>query len=100
MKLLGQVLLVCLLLSILKALVVLIAIAIVLLLIWGLFCRTHATVGLVAFSLLIEALQVHPAVTIGLIVLSLLVVWTAPHCHVDDDRRSANANPVPNVRRR
>lgn len=77
MKLLGQILLVCVLLSVLKALVAFIAIGIVLLLIWGLLFRTPETVGIVAFSLLLEALRVHPLVTVGLILLLLGIVWLA-----------------------
>ena len=77
MKLVGQILLVCVLLSVLKALVAFIAIAIVLLLIWGLLFRTPATVGLISFSLLIEALQLHPLVAGVLVVLISCIILIA-----------------------
>jgi hypothetical protein len=74
MKTLGHILLFCVLLSVLKAIMIVIAIGIVLLLIWGLLFRTPQTVGLVALSLLIEGLQTHAIVTIGLIALSICIV--------------------------
>ena len=68
MNLLCQVILVCLVIVALQGLVAVLAIAIVLSLIWGLFFRTEQTVGLIAFSLLITALQAHPVMTIGALV--------------------------------
>lgn len=68
MNVLGQLILVCLVIVALQGLVAVLAIAIVLSLIWGLFFRTGQTVGLIAFGLLIAALQAHPVITIGAIV--------------------------------
>jgi hypothetical protein len=78
MKLFAQILLFCVLLSVIKALMVLVAVAIVLMFVWGTFYRTSETVGLIAFSLLIEALQFHPFVTIGAIMVVCAAVWLAP----------------------
>lgn len=62
MKLLGQILLVCLVIAALQGLVAVLAIAIVLSLVWGLFYRTETTLGLIATCVLIAALQAHPSI--------------------------------------
>lgn len=69
MKLLGQMLLVCLILGAIQAVIVVIAIAFMLLLVWGLLFRTKETAGLIALCLLIEGFQVHPLVTTCVIAL-------------------------------
>lgn len=87
MKLIGQILLVCVLLSVVKALVVLIAVAIVLLLVWGIIYHTPETVGLIALSLLLEGLQVHPIATVGVIMLVGCIVLLARTKGGDDGKR-------------
>lgn len=65
MKLLGQVIVLCLALAALQAVLSLMVVAIVLLLVWGLIFRTRETVGLLLVGLFLSALQAHPVVTIG-----------------------------------
>ena len=77
MRLLGQILLVCVLISALQALAAVIVITLILVLVWGLIYRTREIAGLLMVSLLIEGLQVHPVVTIGLIILLFGVVLIA-----------------------
>lgn len=77
MRLAGQIMLVCLLLAALQALLAILAVAFVLLLVWGLLFRTRETVGLIAFCLFLEALFTHPFVTIGVIAVLAGVVWIA-----------------------
>ena len=69
MRVLGQILLVCVLISALQALAAVIVITFMLALVWGLIHRTREMAGLLIVCILIEGLQVHPVVTIGLIVL-------------------------------
>lgn len=64
MRLAGQIILVCLLVAALQALLAILAVAFVLLLVWGLLFRTRETVGLIAFCLFLEALFAHPFATI------------------------------------
>lgn len=81
MKLLGHILLACLVFAVLQALVALIALAIVMLLVWGLLFRTRATVGLIGFLLLLKALEVHTVATVcvfGAIGAALWIARTKP----------------------
>ena len=81
MKLLGQILFVCVLISALQALVAVIVFATLLFLAWALLFRTKQAIGFIAFCLLIEALQLYPIVTlcsIGLLVGVLLIARSKP----------------------
>jgi hypothetical protein len=68
MRVLGQILLICLVISALQGAVAVLAIAIMLILLWGLFFRTEQTVGLMVLGLLLSALQFHPWITIGALI--------------------------------
>lgn len=65
MRLLGQIILVCVIVSALQGLVAVLAIAIVLFILWGLLFRTAETIGLLVMLGLMAALQSHPWITIG-----------------------------------
>ena len=77
MRLIGQIILVCLVISALQGLVAVLAIAIVLSLFVDLLVRPERTVGLMALGLLCTGLFVHPWLTIGVIGLLLAVVLIA-----------------------
>ena len=77
MRVLGQILLVCLVIAALQGLVAVLAIVIVLFLLWGLFFRTEQTVGLIVLGLLLSALQIHPWITVGALILLAGVVLIA-----------------------
>ena len=71
MRLLGQILLACLLIAVLQGILAVIAIGIVLALIVGLIWRPAETIGLLIVLGLITALQTYPWMTIG---VSLAIV--------------------------
>ena len=78
MRVVGQILLVCLIIAAFQGLVAVLAIAIVLFLIWGILFRTSETVGLLIVLGLVAALQAHPWVTICVGMVLGAAVWIAP----------------------
>ena len=85
MRLLGQILFVCLVLAALQGLVAVLVIAIVLLLIFGILFKTRETVGLLIFGLLLTVLQVHPWVTIGAGIVLTCALLIGKKVEIDPD---------------
>ena len=77
MRLLGQIILLCLIVTALQGAMAVLMIAIVLSLIWGLFYRPEETLGCIGLGLLLAALQVHPWLTIGAALALAAVVLIA-----------------------
>ena len=68
MRLLGQILLACLLIAVLQGMLAVLAVALVLAILWGLLFRTAETAGFLALLLYLRALELWPALTVGLTV--------------------------------
>jgi hypothetical protein len=76
-RLLGQIILVCLVISALQGLVAVLAITILLALLISLLVQPERTVGLMALGLLCSGLFIHPWLTIGFLGFLLVVVLIA-----------------------
>lgn len=77
MRLLGQIIVLCLVLSALQGLAAVLAIAIILCLFVGLLIRPEQTMGLIALGLLFTGFSIHPWITIGIIGLLFAIVLIA-----------------------
>lgn len=71
MKLVGQIILVCLAIAALQVILGLLVVAVVVMFLWGLIFRTQATLGLVVAGLALGFALTHPFVFIGL----LITLW-------------------------
>lgn len=77
MRLIGQIILLCLAIAALQVILSLIAVAIVLLLLWGLIFRTQATLGLLLFALFLGFAATHPFVFAALLLTVLGIKFMA-----------------------
>ena len=79
MRLLGQILLVCLVISALQGLLVVLAVGIVLVIIWGLIWRPAETLSVLLFLLFLRALEINALGTIGISLAVVCSVLIASH---------------------
>ena len=90
MRLLGHILLFCLAIAALQALLAVAAVIVIVVLVAGLIFRTRVTLGLVAFLLLLRALEAFPLATIGVLVGLPAAFWIA-----DRLRSEGTHDPAP-----
>lgn len=75
MRLLGYVLLACLLVSVLRAVIIILCVAFAFMLLWGALFRPQETFGLMLLTAFMLTLQTYPLASVGIAIAMLTLNW-------------------------